>query len=90
MSLWKVDDEATRDLMVAYYGKLLLGEGRAEALRQAQLEMLRRKDRSHPFYWAGFIPSGAWSGIDILGRGARLPAHKVAPSLWGSGSASQN
>jgi CHAT domain-containing protein len=41
MSLWQVSDEATRDLMVGYYKRLQAGEGRAEALRQVQLEMLR-------------------------------------------------
>jgi CHAT domain-containing protein/Tfp pilus assembly protein PilF len=41
MSLWKVDDEATRDLMVEYYKRLNAGEGRTEALRQVQLKMLR-------------------------------------------------
>jgi CHAT domain-containing protein len=40
MSLWKVDDAATRDLMVAYYERLQAGEGRTEALRQVQLEMI--------------------------------------------------
>ncbi len=41
MSLWQVSDEATRDLMVNYYKRLQAGEGRTEALRQVQLEMLR-------------------------------------------------
>jgi CHAT domain-containing protein/tetratricopeptide (TPR) repeat protein len=41
MSLWKVSDAGTRDLMVAYYTRLQKGEGRAEALRQVQLAMLR-------------------------------------------------
>ena len=63
MSLWKVADEATRDLMVAYYKRLLSGEGRAEALRQVQLAMLASEERQHPFYWAGFIPSGQWGPI---------------------------
>jgi CHAT domain-containing protein len=40
MSLWKVDDEGTRDLMVDLYRRLGQGEGRAEALRQAQLAMI--------------------------------------------------
>jgi CHAT domain-containing protein/tetratricopeptide (TPR) repeat protein len=40
MSLWQVADDATRDLMVSYYKRLLAGEGRTEALRQVQLEML--------------------------------------------------
>lgn len=46
MSLWKVADEATRDLMVAYYRKLMAGEGRTEALRRVQLEMLRGQVRA--------------------------------------------
>lgn len=41
MSLWKVSDTGTRDLMVAYYTRLKAGEGRTEALRQVQLAMLR-------------------------------------------------
>jgi len=39
MSLWKVPDEPTHELMEAFYGRLLAGEGRAEALRQAQLAL---------------------------------------------------
>jgi CHAT domain-containing protein/Tfp pilus assembly protein PilF len=41
ISLWQVSDEATRDLMVAYYNRLQAGEGRTEALRRAQLEMIK-------------------------------------------------
>ncbi len=57
-SLWKVDDRATKDFMVAYYQRLLKGEGRSEALRNAQLSMMKSKDRSHPYYWAAFVPIG--------------------------------
>lgn len=58
MSLWPVADQTTKDLMIAYYGRLTQGEGRAEALRQAQLELQRDAKRSHPFFWASFISSG--------------------------------
>ncbi|MCA1556110.1 MAG: CHAT domain-containing protein, partial [Acidobacteria bacterium] len=83
MSLWQVADDATRDLMVSYYKRLLAGEGRTEALRQVQLEMLRGNSRdagapqlglvlktggaagfSHPYYWAAFIQSGDWRGMN--------------------------
>jgi CHAT domain-containing protein/Tfp pilus assembly protein PilF len=60
ISLWKVSDDATKDLMVAYYGRLQKGEGegRSEALRQIQLGMLKGEKQKHPFYWASFILSG--------------------------------
>jgi len=32
-------------------------------MRQAQLAMLRRKDRRHPYYWASFIQSGDWANL---------------------------
>ncbi len=60
MSLWKVDDAATRDLMTDYYRRLNAGEGRSEALRQAQLTMLHSKHQNDPYYWASFIVSGDW------------------------------
>jgi CHAT domain-containing protein len=60
LSLWKVDDEGTKDWMVAYYRRLLQKEGRGEALRQTQLQMLGSNSYSHPYYWAAFISSGDW------------------------------
>src|SRR5262249_51467508 len=52
MSLWKVDDAATREQMEAYYAGLLKGVGRSEALRQTQLAMLRDPKHAHPYYSA--------------------------------------
>ena len=66
MSLWPVSDYVTRELMVSYYGGLRRGLGRGEALRQAQLAMMKRKGRQHPFYWASFIEAGEWA--DLAGR----------------------
>jgi CHAT domain-containing protein len=60
MSLWQVDDDATRDLITGYYRRLERGKGRSEALRLSQLRMLRSDKYQHPFYWASFIPSGQW------------------------------
>jgi CHAT domain-containing protein len=64
MSLWPVSDYVTREMMTSYYGGLKHGLGRGEALRQAQLAMLKRKGREHPFYWASFIQSGEWANLD--------------------------
>jgi CHAT domain-containing protein/tetratricopeptide (TPR) repeat protein len=60
-SLWKVDDEATKLLMVAFYTHLRQGLSKADALRVAQTEV-RRKYPS-PFYWAGFVLNGDPGGL---------------------------
>jgi CHAT domain-containing protein/Tfp pilus assembly protein PilF len=64
MSLWAVSDRVTQEMMTAYYTGLKSGMGRGEALRQAQLAMLKRGDRRHPFYWASFIQSGDWRNLE--------------------------
>jgi tetratricopeptide (TPR) repeat protein/CHAT domain-containing protein len=56
MSLWKVPDRQTQELMVDFYGRILAGEPRAEALRQAQLAL--RSRYPHPRYWGAFICQG--------------------------------
>jgi CHAT domain-containing protein/tetratricopeptide (TPR) repeat protein len=67
ISLWKVNDETTRDFMIRYYDLLLAGQGRSEALRRVQLEMLasdgKGREISHPYYWASFIQSGEWKNL---------------------------
>ena len=47
-SLWKVDDAATKDLMIDYYTRLSAGAGRSQALREAQLAMLKDPNRAAP------------------------------------------
>jgi CHAT domain-containing protein len=56
MNLWKVPDEQTQELMVDFYSRILRGEGRAEALRQAQLALLLKYP--DPYYWGAFICQG--------------------------------
>ena len=58
-SLWAVNDQSTRELMVRVYRHLLVGGG-AEALAKAQRELRNSDVRySHPYYWAGFVISGS-------------------------------
>ncbi|MBE9004106.1 CHAT domain-containing protein [Fortiea sp. LEGE XX443] len=63
LSLWLVDDAATKDLMVKYYQNLKVGKGRHEALRSAQLDLLNSQEYEHPQYWAAFLPSGNWTPL---------------------------
>jgi len=55
-SLWSVDDDATRQLMVAFYTHLKSGMSKADALRIAQSDL--RKKYPNPYYWAGFVLTG--------------------------------
>jgi CHAT domain-containing protein len=64
-SLWKVDDAVTRDLMTAYYRRLIEGRGRGEALREASLEI--RERHPEPRYWAPFIAIGRVGPVNELG-----------------------
>jgi CHAT domain-containing protein len=58
VSQWKVDAASTTDLMVEFHRRALTGEGKAQALRQAMLKVLRGEKSKHPFYWAGFVIVG--------------------------------
>jgi len=57
-SLWSVYSDATKDLMVAFYGYLDQGLDKAEALRQAQRDV--RRLYPHPVFWAAFNLIGDW------------------------------
>ena len=57
MSLWKVDDEATQQLMVLFYKNLADGQSKQIALKNAQISLRQIEKFNHPFYWAGFVLS---------------------------------
>jgi len=56
MSLWKVPDDQTQELMEDFYRRVLEGQPRAEALREAQLAMKQRYP--DPLYWGAFVCQG--------------------------------
>jgi len=58
-SLWKVPDLATKELMKLFYSNLIEGDPRGEALRQAQLDLAKDPQFSHPANWAAFSLTGA-------------------------------
>jgi CHAT domain-containing protein len=59
-SLWKVNDAATATLMERFYTELKAGRPKAEALRQAQIALLRERATAHPYLWAPFVLIGEW------------------------------
>jgi CHAT domain-containing protein/tetratricopeptide (TPR) repeat protein len=58
-SLWRVEDVSTARLMGAFYRAYAGGAGKAEALRRAQVGLLRDKNYADPYFWAGFVLMGA-------------------------------
>ncbi len=72
-SLWNVLDQTTTELMVRFYRHLQAGASKDEALRAAQIELIREPiglenedgqiqelDLSAPYYWGAFQIYGDW------------------------------
>jgi tetratricopeptide (TPR) repeat protein len=60
VSLWKVSDESTTELMTNFYSTLIATQfDKVKALHQSKLKMIERGDAfSHPFFWSPFILIG--------------------------------
>jgi CHAT domain-containing protein len=65
VSQWKVDEEATTELMYSFHESLVRSARadpahprKAEALRQASLKLIGSEKYRHPYYWAGFVLVG--------------------------------
>ncbi|NBP68405.1 MAG: CHAT domain-containing protein, partial [Cytophagia bacterium] len=56
MSLWKVDDNATQELMEEFYKQWMQGNNMVQSFRNAQLFI--KKKYEMPQYWAGFVMVG--------------------------------
>lgn len=59
-SLWGVNDASTAELMTSFYAALRSGRSKDEALRDAQLRLLRGRRWRHPRHWAAFQLMGDW------------------------------
>jgi CHAT domain-containing protein/Tfp pilus assembly protein PilF len=60
VSLWKVQDRATADLMVDFYRLYYANpeQGYSAALREAKLDMIATERYAHPYYWSPFVLLG--------------------------------
>ena len=62
-TLWSVSDRSTAELMSQFYDRLTAPNAtitKAEALRQAQLTLLKDPRYNHPYFWAPFVLVGNW------------------------------
>jgi CHAT domain-containing protein/Flp pilus assembly protein TadD len=58
-SFWAVDDAGTQSLMAAFYREFQKGNvTSAEALRRAQVSLIRSSNFNHPNYWSAFFAIG--------------------------------
>ncbi len=62
-SQWKVDSASTAKLMIDFHKPLkaqasINGANKADALRQAALDLMKEQRYRHPFFWAGFVMIG--------------------------------
>jgi CHAT domain-containing protein len=61
-TLWLINDGSTAIFMAALYHQLTVAHvPKAEAVRQAQLQLLANPQFQHPFYWAPFVLIGNWT-----------------------------
>ncbi len=63
-SLWQANSDTTAKLMIRFHSlRKMSGASTVDALREAQIEMLRALDKrlQHPYYWAAFIVGGGYS-----------------------------
>ncbi len=73
-SLWAVNDQSTKEIMVDFHRHLRMGKTKDRALREAKQDFLARSDPRyhHPYYWAGFIAIGDMSPL-AAGHSVLMP-----------------
>lgn len=79
-SLWKVDDAATKEIMVKFYEHLAEGMGKADALAEAKRWYRKENPNAPPSHWAAFILIGDNEPV-------RLKKRTDGWLLWGAGFA---
>ncbi|MEQ9403330.1 MAG: CHAT domain-containing tetratricopeptide repeat protein [Cyclobacteriaceae bacterium] len=61
MSMWKIPDAATSEIMIQFYKNIKSGDTKDMALKKAQLYYLEKTDNplyQHPFFWGSFVAMG--------------------------------
>lgn len=76
LSIWKAKAETNAVLMQAYLDNIHLGNGKAEALRQAKLAYLQNLDINeaelHPYFWSGYVMIGNDNPVNLSKPSSRV------------------
>jgi CHAT domain-containing protein len=84
-SLWKVDDEATAELMKQFYTNMLQKRMTpAAALREAQNTIRQNPEWRSPYYWAAFTLQGEYRQVIKPGQAAVSPSMKLKIIVGGA------
>lgn len=75
MTLWSVDDRASKELINKFYQNLSFDMTISEALRSSKSDFIINsgKLQAHPYFWAGFIQLGKDDRIELEERNLKLP-----------------
>jgi len=67
ISLWKIDDRTSAQVMKGFYNYLSIGEPLDISLAKAKADYINNASEfnAHPFYWAAFLQVGNVSKLDI-------------------------
>ncbi len=57
-SLWNISDKTTKDLMIEFYKNIINGKNYSNALRNAKLKIMNKKETAFPGNWSGFVLIG--------------------------------
>lgn len=68
-SLWKVEDNATQELMKNFYRGMVDEKlTPSQSLRQAQIELRKNSQFKSPFYWAAFTVQGDFRNVPKISK----------------------
>ena len=80
-SLWPVETDSTREIVVRFHRFLKNGLSPADAVREARISFLQDfPERSHPYYWAGFTVTGNLSALQPPPFVTEAAMESAAPS----------
>ncbi|CAN0564293.1 unnamed protein product, partial [Laminaria digitata] len=75
VSHWQVDSVATTRLMTRTFGHMETSDKRhtALALQRAQLDLIKKSETAHPYFWAAFTLVGEGRAVEPKALAARGP-----------------
>ena len=68
MSLWKVNDQTTKEIMISFNENLKKGMKKDRALQQAKISYLNGSKNLHPYFWSSCVLIGNGDPIQYSGK----------------------